>query len=78
MGQFIEASALSSLGFLLIGIGLFPDRFQPLSDAIIEIANRIHPSMLRSSPRIQPRTSWGLVALGTVWVAATFVAYLVK
>ncbi len=77
MRPFIEAASLSSLGFLLIGMGLFPDRLQPLSDAIVEIANRIHPSILRSE-RIEPQPLWGLVALGAVWVAATFVAYLVR
>jgi hypothetical protein len=75
MIQFMQAAGLSSLGFLLIGMGLFPDRLQPLSDALIEIANRISPSMLRS-PRIESQTSWGLVAFGAAWLVATFLAYL--
>jgi len=74
MLPFMQAAGLASLGFLLIGMGLFPDRLQPLADVLIEIANRISPSMLRS-PRIESRTSWGLVAFGAAWLAVTFLAY---
>jgi len=77
MTQFMQAAGLSSLGFLLIGMGLFPERLQPLADALIEIVNRISPTMLRGS-RIEARTSWGLVAFGAAWLAVTFLAYLLQ
>jgi len=76
MLQLMQATGLSSLGFLLIGMGLFPDRLQPLADALVGIVNRISPSMLRR-PRIEAQTSWGLVAFGAAWLVAIFVAYLV-
>jgi hypothetical protein len=76
--DFVHALSGALAGFILIAIGSFPEQLQGIADGLANFAGCF---VLRFAPRVKVdpyRPRWWLIALGTVFIAATFVAFLWK